>query len=100
VIGNPPYTRWDEIPEATKELIRKSVGDLMRSYDLVAAIGRGRELGIYVYWILHAAKNLLKNGGRLGMIISNMWLQTDYGIDFGKFLLDYFKIKALIDISL
>jgi hypothetical protein len=99
VIGNPPYTRWVEIPEATKELIKKSVGDLMRRYNLVAAIGIGREIEIYVYWILHAAKNLLKNGGRLGMIISNMWLQTNYGIDFGKFLLDNFRIKALIDIS-
>ncbi|MCC6023903.1 MAG: N-6 DNA methylase [Thaumarchaeota archaeon] len=99
VIGNPPYTRWAEIPEATKELIKKSVGDLMSNYDLVADIRRGRAPGIYVYWILHATKNLLKNGGRLGMIISNMWLQTDYGIDFGKFLLDNFKIKALIDIS-
>jgi type I restriction-modification system DNA methylase subunit len=99
VIGNPPYTRWVEIPESTKELIKKRVGDLMSHYDLVADVKRGREPGIYVYWILHVAKNLLKNGGRLGMIISNMWLQTDYGIDFGKFLLDSFKIKALIDIS-
>jgi hypothetical protein len=99
VIGNPPYTRWVEIPEATKELIKKSVEDLMRSYDLVPDIKRGREPGIYVYWMLHAAENLLKNGGRLGMIVSNMWLQTDYGIDFEKFLLDNFKIKALIDIS-
>jgi len=33
------------------------------------------------------------------MIISNMWMQTDYGIEFGKFLLDNYKIKALIDIS-
>jgi len=31
VIGNPPYTRWTEIPEETKELIRKSIGDLMKS---------------------------------------------------------------------
>jgi type I restriction-modification system DNA methylase subunit len=99
VIGNPPYTRWVEIPEVTKKLIRKSVGDLMRRYDLVADIKRGREPGIYVYWVLHTAKNLLKNSGRLGMIISNMWLQTDYGVDFGKFLLDNFKIKVLIDIS-
>jgi type I restriction-modification system DNA methylase subunit len=99
VIGNPPYTRWVEIPESTRELIKRSVGDLMSHYDLVADTRRGREPGIYVYWILHAAKNLLRNGGRLGMIISNMWLQTDYGIDFGNFLLDNFKIKALIDIS-
>jgi len=83
VIGNPPYTRWTEIPEETKGLIMDSIGDLMEMYDLVADIKRGREPGIYVYWILHATKNLLKNGGRLGMIISNMWLQTDYGVDFG-----------------
>ena len=99
VIGNPPYTRWVEIPDSTKELIRKSVGVLARAYDLVADIRRGREPGIYVYWIMHAAKNLLKDNGRLGMIISNMWLQTDYGIDFGRFLLDNFRVKALIDIS-
>jgi len=99
VIGNPPYTRWTEIPKETKKLIMKRVRDLMKMYDLVANIKRGREPGIYVYWILHATKNLLKNGGRLGMIISNMWLQTDYGVDFGRFLLDNFRIKALIDIS-
>jgi hypothetical protein len=99
VIGNPPYTRWVEIPDSTKELIGKSVGDLAQAYDLVASIRRGREPGIYVYWIMHATKNLLKDGGRLGMIISNMWLQTDYGVDFGGFLLDNFKIKALIDVS-
>jgi len=42
---------------------------------------------------------MLAEGGRLGMIISDSWLQTDYGVDFGRFLLDHFKIKALIDIS-
>ena len=99
VIGNPPYTRWVEIPDDTKNSIERRVRDLMRSYNLTPYIGVGREPGIYVYWILHAAKNLLKNGGRLGMIISNTWLQTNYGVNFGKFLLDKFKIKALIDIS-
>jgi type I restriction-modification system DNA methylase subunit len=99
IVGNPPYTRWVEIPDETQELIKEKVGDLAKNYDLVADLKRGREPGIYVYWILHATKNLLKDGGRLGMIISNMWLQTDYGIDFGRFLLDHYKIKALIDIS-
>ena len=41
----------------------------------------------------------LKPSGRLGMIISDSWLQTDYGVDFGRFLLDHYKVKALIDIS-
>jgi hypothetical protein len=45
------------------------------------------------------AKEFLKPGGRLGMIISDSWLQTDYGVDFGRYLLDNYKIKAIIDIS-
>jgi hypothetical protein len=99
VIGNPPYTRWIEIPEQTKILIMKSISDLVQEYDLSADVGRGRMPGIYIYWIIHAVRHLLKTNGRLGMIISNMWLQTDYGVNFGKFLLNNFKIKALIDIS-
>jgi hypothetical protein len=48
---------------------------------------------------LHAHE-FLREGGRLGMIISNTWLQTDYGIGFANFLLDHFRIKAIIDIAL
>jgi hypothetical protein len=59
---------------------------------------RGEGLPLYVHWIVHAER-FLKDHGKLGMIISNMWLQTDYGKDFGKYLLDHFKIKALIDVS-
>jgi len=99
VIGNPPYTRWVEIPDETKYKILEVLREDLARYDLKADVDRGREPGIYVYWIMHTAKNLLKDRGKIGMIISNMWLQTDYGIDFGKFLLDNFKIVALIDLS-
>jgi len=99
VIGNPPYTRWVEIPDETKDRILKVLREDLTKYDLKADVDRGKEPGIYVYWIMHAAKNLLNDRGRIGMIVSNMWLQTDYGIDFGKFLLDNFKITALIDLS-
>jgi len=33
------------------------------------------------------------------MIISDSWLQTDYGMSFFKFLLDNYKVHAVIDIS-
>ena len=33
------------------------------------------------------------------MIISDSWLQTDYGADFGRYLLENWKVKAIIDIS-
>jgi len=99
VIGNPPYTRWVEIPEPTKKTIKSSLGDKIKKYRLTPIIAKGFEPGIYVYWIVHATE-FLKNGGRLGMIISNLWMQTDYGIEFGNFLLDHFKIRAIIDFTL
>lgn len=99
VVGNPPYTRWTEIPDESQGLIRKRLGKLMKEYGLTPQVSRGVEPGIYTYWVMHA-NSFLKEGGRLGMIISNTWLQTDYGIGFGNFLLDHFRIKAIIDIAL
>ena len=98
VVGNPPYTRWTEIPEPVKENIKSKLGPILSNYNLHADVARGREPGIYVYFIMWAHE-LLKPGGRLGMIISDSWLQTDYGVDFGRYLLENFKVKALIDIS-
>ncbi|MDI6847914.1 MAG: N-6 DNA methylase [Candidatus Bathyarchaeia archaeon] len=98
IIANPPYTRWTEIPEKTREAIKDSIGKLLTEYGLTAQVQRGVEPGIYLHFIMHGF-GMLKEGGRLGMIISDSWLQTDYGVDFGRFLLDNFKVKALIDIS-
>ena len=99
VVGNPPYTRWTEIPERIRNNIKGRLRNLMKKYDLVPQVARGLEPQIYVFWIMHAEK-FLKEGGRLGMIISNLWLQTDYGVKFANYLLDHFKIHAIIDIPL
>jgi len=98
IVGNPPYTRWTEIPEGTRSQIRARLGDLISAYNLTPQVERGVEPGIYVYWIMHST-GFLKEGGRLGMIISDSWLQTDYGVNFFKFLLDHYKVHAVIDIS-
>ncbi|MEM3104281.1 MAG: N-6 DNA methylase [Candidatus Bathyarchaeia archaeon] len=98
IVANPPYTRWTEIPEKTRMLICETVGETLKKYNLTARVRQGVEPGIYMHFIMWGL-NFLKEGGRLGMIISDSWLQTDYGVDFGKFLLNNFKVKALIDIS-
>ncbi|MCQ4448725.1 MAG: N-6 DNA methylase [Sulfolobales archaeon] len=98
VVGNPPYTRWKEIPESTRKQISDKLGNIMSKYDLEPNKYRRAEPGIYVYWIIHSTR-FLKEGGRLGMIISDSWLQTDYGRNFFNFLLDHYKIHAVIDIS-
>lgn len=98
VVGNPPYTRWTEIPEEIQEAIKSKIAETLKKYNLTARVRQGIEPGIYLHFIIWAHA-FLKPGGRLGMIISDSWLQTDYGIDFGRFLLDHFKVKAVIDIS-
>jgi type I restriction-modification system DNA methylase subunit len=99
VIGNPPYTRWTDLSPNARQVVIKSISSFLEKYDLrPREDAPGASPQIYVYWIMHATR-FLNDGGRLGMIISNMWMQTDYGIELGKFLLDNYKIKALIDIS-
>jgi len=98
VIGNPPYTRWTEIPDVVQDNIKDRLGKVLSKYNLHADVARGKEPGIYVHFIMWA-KEFLKPGGRLGMIISDSWLQTDYGVEFGRFLLENFKVKALIDVA-
>jgi type I restriction-modification system DNA methylase subunit len=98
IVGNPPYTRWTEILRNTQSRILEILGDVISKYVLTPQIARGVEPGIYIYWIMHST-GFLKEGGRLGMIISDSWLQTDYGMSFFKFLLDNYKVHAVIDIS-
>jgi methylase of polypeptide subunit release factors len=98
IVGNPPYTRWTEIPEGTRNQIRAKLGDLISVYNLTPQVERGVEPGIYVYWIMHST-GFLKEGGRLGMIISDAWLQTDYGLQFFRYMLDHYRVYAVIDIS-
>jgi type I restriction-modification system DNA methylase subunit len=98
VVGNPPYTRWTEILESTKKRIQEKYSDVLRNYNLHRFVTGGAIPGIYVPWIIHST-DFLKEGGRLGMIISDSWLQSEYGIGFMKYLTDNFKVEAIIDIS-
>jgi len=96
VIANPPYTRWVEIPVKTRNSIIEVIGEKLKDYRLTGGIGK--ETGIYVHFIMYA-HDFLEQNGRLGMIISNSWLQSDYGVNLANFLRDHFKVKAVIDFN-
>jgi type I restriction-modification system DNA methylase subunit len=99
VVGNPPYTRWGELSRDVQNHIVTSIGNILEKYDLMPQAGRrGAEYNMVVFWITHSI-GFLKESGRLGMIVSDSWLQTAYGIRFGRLLADHFKIHAIIDIS-
>lgn len=51
---------------------------------------------LYVSLFWHAAA-FLKEGGRMGIVTSNAWLDVGYGYALQRFLLDHFKIVAVLE---
>jgi type I restriction-modification system DNA methylase subunit len=88
VIGNPPYIRQEQI--ADKKRCRRHLSSV--GADL------GSRSDIYSYFFTHGTR-FLKEGGRLGFITSDRWLSVKYGEDLQDFLLEKFKIKAIINFT-
>jgi type I restriction-modification system DNA methylase subunit len=87
-IGNPPYIRQEKIEHKDKwnELAQKE-------WNLEKI---NQQSDLYVYYLMHTA-SFLKDGGRLGYVISSSWLDVSYGGGLQKYLLDNFRIIAIID---
>ena len=50
---------------------------------------------IYAYLFYHAAA-FLEEGGRMGIITSNSWLDAAYGLELKRFFLRHFKVVAVL----
>jgi len=99
LVGNPPYTRQEEISEIAPN-VKKYKGGII---DKALKDNKGTKIaeiskraGIYAYFFVHGTK-FLKNGGRFGFVVSNSWLDVDYGKGLQKFFLEYYKIIAIIE---
>jgi len=92
VIGNPPYTRQEEMESAFEEKYKDKLNSIIRK-DFNISIGK--RSGIYAYFFIHGSK-FLKDGGRFGFITSNSWLDVDFGKYLQEFFLNNFKITAII----
>ena len=98
IVGNPPYTRQEEMAEIAPEDRRYKETTIDKA--LQDTNGRKladipRRAGIYVYFFVHGAK-FLRNGGRFGFVVSESWLDVDYGKGLQEFLLKNYKIVAII----
>jgi len=99
IVGNPPYTRQEEMPEIApkvkeykERLIDKALKDIKGKR--IAEISK--RAGIHAYFFVHGMK-FLRNGGRFGFIVSNSWLDVDYGKGLQEFFLNNYKIIAIIE---
>jgi hypothetical protein len=93
VVGNPPYTRQEEMESAFEEKYKGKLDTVIKK-DFHFSIGK--RSGIYSYFFIHGSK-FLKDGGRFGFITSNSWLDTDYGKYLQEFFLNMHKIIAIIE---
>jgi methylase of polypeptide subunit release factors len=87
-VGNPPYIRQELVEN------KAAWSNLANSEHGLKKINQQSDL--YVYYLMHTAA-FLKEGGRLGYVISSSWLDVAFGAGLQKFLLDNFKIIAVID---
>jgi tRNA1(Val) A37 N6-methylase TrmN6 len=90
-IGNPPYIRQELINN--KELWLQRI---VSEFEDLKENEINRQSDLYLYFLIHTV-SLLKEGGRLGYVISASWLDVQFGTVLQKFLLDHFKIIAIID---
>lgn len=100
IVGNPPYTRQEEMDdlvgdegqEYKNRLIRKATLDEKgRKYANLS-----KRAGLHAYFFVHGTK-FLKNGGRFGFIVSNSWLDVGYGTGLQEHFLRHYKINAIIE---
>jgi tRNA1(Val) A37 N6-methylase TrmN6 len=93
VVGNPPYTRQEEMESAFEEKYKEKLDTVIKK-DFHFSIGK--RSGIYSYFFIHGSR-FLKDGGRFGFVTSNSWLDVDYGKYLQEFFLNNHKIVAVIE---
>jgi len=84
IIGNPPYIRYDDLPQG-----------VFASYRAVCPTMVGR-CDIYVGFI-EAGLRQLKAGGRLGFICADRWMRSAYGAELRQFVAEHASVEAVIE---
>lgn len=92
IVGNPPYTRQEEMEDLYEGMKDRAQQALELDWK-VKISGRS---SIYAHFFIHGAA-FLKDGGYLGLLTSNSWLDVDYGKHLQEFFLKNFKIVAILE---
>jgi hypothetical protein len=103
IIGNPPYTRAEWISSlgdtqalAQQMSIFEPDGDNPASAQSAPKSILNRRAGLHAHFFIHGTQ-FLREGGRFGFVVPNSWLDVAYGERLKQFLLDHYKIIALIE---
>lgn len=103
VVGNPPYTRQEEIADMTgqgigykERLIKKALYKLGPKTKENTLAQISKRAGIHAYFFVHGFK-FLYEGGRFGFVVSSSWLDVDYGKGLQEFFLNNYKVVTILE---
>jgi hypothetical protein len=111
IIGNPPYTRAEWIGRLTVEGARGRQMAIFENQEASPSDRKtgGREggqavpggvldrrAGLYAYFFVHGSE-FVREGGRFGFVVPNSWLDVAYGERLKQFLLEHYKILAIVE---
>jgi 16S rRNA A1518/A1519 N6-dimethyltransferase RsmA/KsgA/DIM1 with predicted DNA glycosylase/AP lyase activity len=102
VVANPPYIRQEVLGGKEKEKIFSLIQEDFKDQLFVGQAKNKRGIvldrmsDIYIYFYIHSIR-FLRQGGMLGYISSNKWLEVGYGEPFQEFLLRNVKILYVIE---
>lgn len=85
-----PKSTWTELEQAKKNGL-----DISR-YFAEADLRLSGQADIYAYLFFHSARHI-QEGGRMGFVTSNAWLDVGYGYELQRFFLNNFKIIAILE---
>ncbi len=85
VIGNPPYVRMETFKE-----VKSYLRDRYRTH--------AERMDIYGYFI-ELEHELLRSGGRFGMIVSNKFLRAHYGMELRRYITENAQLETMVDLA-
>jgi len=96
VVGNPPYTRQEEMLEEVFGIDYKEKLSNVVKADF-PEIDISQRASIYAYFFAHGLNFLSGDGKRLGFVSLRSWLDVDYGQELKKLFINNCKILAIVE---
>jgi tRNA1(Val) A37 N6-methylase TrmN6 len=87
IVSNLPFVRFEDLQKSNPNI----AAVLDRNKDFVIS-GKSDLIAIIVMHLRH----LLNANGRLGIVVSNSWLSSDWGDDFKNAIAAEFQIKMIV----
>lgn len=86
VVGNPPYIRYEQIPEEVRPIYKKRFSTFYYRADM------------YVLFFEHTL-NILKPNGKHCFICANRWLKNTYGVKLREMVATHFHVDMIMNLE-